>query len=200
MKKLLVGLVLLVALLALVVELVAPQLAASSIEDHVRNQTEGVVGVSAEVGPFPVVTRLLATERVQRLAVTLDEVAAQQLTFSSVRIELRGVELDRNELLDGNVRVRGMQGGQATATVDANALTEALGVPVRVEDDQLFVEVAGTEIEVPVGTEGDPLGIPAGLSDIALPDVVSCTDVTTAVANGRVELSCALQDVPSILS
>lgn len=200
MKKLFVGLVLLVVLLALAVELVAPQLAASSIEDHVRSQTEGVVGVSADVGPFPVVTRLLATERVQRLSVTLDEVAAQQLTFTSVQLELRGVELDRNELLDGNVRVRGMQGGRATAHLDGNALTEALGVPVRVEDDRLFTEVAGQEIEVPLATQDGELALPAELPDIVLPDLVTCTDVTTAVEDDRIELSCTLQDVPFILT
>lgn len=198
MKKLLIGLVLLLALAALGVELIAPQLAASSIEDHVRTQTEGVVGVSADVGPFPVVTRLLATERVGRLGVTLDEVAAQQLTFTSVRLELTGVELDRNELLDGNVRVRGMQGGQATAVLDVNALTDALGVPVRVEDGRLFTEVAGTEVEVPLD-EGGALSLP-GLSAIALPDLVSCTDVTAVVEDDRVQLSCTLHDIPFVLS
>lgn len=198
MKKLLTGVVLLLVLAALGVELVAPQLAASSIEDHVRAQTEGVVGVSADVGPFPVVTRLLATGRVQRLRVTLDEVAAQQLTFTSVRLELAGVELDRNELANGNVRVRGMQGGQATAVLDVDALADALGVPVRVEDDRLFAEVAGTEIEVPLG-QANTRALP-GLPDIALPDLVSCTDVTTVVEDDRVQLSCTLQDVPIILS
>lgn len=200
MKKLLIGLVLLVALAALGVELVAPQLAASSIEDHVRAQTEGAVGVSADVGPFPVVTRLLATERVQRLGVTLDEVAAQQLTFASVRLELRGVELDRNELLNGNVRVRGMQDGQATAVLDTNALTDALGVPVRIEDGRLVAEVAGTEIAVPLESQGRTLGLPSGLPDIALPDLVTCTDVSTVVEDDRIELSCTLQEIPSILS
>lgn len=198
MKKLLIGLVLLLALAGLGVELVAPQLAASSIEDHVSAQTEGVVGVSADVGPFPVVTRLLVTERVGRLGVTLDEVAAQQLTFTSVRLELTGVELDRNELVAGNVRVRGMQGGQATAVLDVNALSDTLGIPVRVEDDRLFTEVAGTEVEVPLG-EGGALSLP-GLSAIALPDLVSCTDVTTVVEDDRVQLSCTLHDIPSILS
>lgn len=200
MKKLLIGLVLLVAVAAVAVELVAPQLAASSIEDHVRTQTDGVVEVSAEVGSFPVVTRLLATERVQRLAVSLEEVAAQELTFASVRLELHGVELDRDALLNGNVRVRGMRGGEATAALDANALTEALGIPVRVEDDRLFVEVAGTEVEVPLETQGRTLSLPPGLPDIILPDLLTCADVTTVVEDDRIQVSCTLDEVPPILS
>lgn len=200
MKKLLIGLVVLVGVAALVVELIAPQLAASSIEDHVRTQTDDVVGVSAEVGSFPVVTRLLATGRVQRLAVALDEVAAQQLTFASVHLELHGVELDRDALLNGDVRVRGMRGGQATAVLDGNALTEALGVPVRVEDDRVFVEVAGTEVQVPLESQGRTLALPPGLPDITLPDLLSCTDVRTALEDGRVQLSCTLEEVPFILS
>jgi len=200
MKKLLIGLLLVVAVLALVIELVAPRLAASSIEDHVRAQTQGAAGVSADVGTFPVVTRLLATERVPRLGVTLDEVAGQQLTFASVRLELRGVQLDREALLAGDVRVRGMRGGQATATLDADALSRALGAPVRIEGERVFVEAAGTEVEVPLDVGGDALTLPAGLPAITLPDVVPCTDTATTVQDGRIHLSCTLDDIPFILT
>lgn len=200
MKKLLIGLLLVVAVLALAIELIAPRLAASSIEDHVRAQTEGAAGVSADVGTFPVVTRLLATERVRRLGVTFDELAGQQLTFASVRLELRGVQLDREALLAGDVRVRGMQGGQATATLDADALSQGVGAPVRIEGERVFVEVAGTEVEVPTVIQGRALALPAGLPAITLPDLVPCTDIAAAAQDGRIQLSCTLDDVPHVLT
>lgn len=200
MKKLLIGLLVLVVFGAVGIELVAPQLAAAKIEDNVRGQTSGVGEVSADVGTFPVVTRLLATEEVPRVGLTLEEVAAQQLSFASVRFELRGVRLDRDALLGGDVRVRSMRGGQVTATLDLDDLSEALGVPVRVEDGNVIVTVAGADIEVPLALAGRQLSLPAGLGSVPLPDVVSCTAAETVVAEGRIEVSCALDDVPEILT
>lgn len=199
-KKLLVGLLLLVVVAALAVELVAPQLAASRIEEHVRGQTSGVVEVSADVGTFPVVSRLLLTERVSRLGVTLSEVAGQQLTFAAVRFDLHGVELDRNALLSGDVRVQGMRGGQATAVLDVNALSDAAGVPVRIEEGTLVAEVGGTRLELPLAVEGRALRLPGGLPAVALPDLVPCAPTETAVHGDRIELSCTLEEVPSILT
>ncbi|HVL98128.1 MAG TPA: LmeA family phospholipid-binding protein [Egibacteraceae bacterium] len=200
MKKVLVGLLLLLAVVALAIEVVAPQLAEARIEEHVQARTEGAVGVSADVGTFPVVTRLLATERLPRLAVTLDEVAGQQLTFTSVRFELRGVSLDRDALLAGNVRVRGMQSGHVTVTADAAALQEAIGAPVRLEGGSVIADVAGRQVQLPLALEGGALRLPGGLPTLALPDVVPCTTADTAVLDGRIELSCALEEVPLILT
>lgn len=200
MKKLVIGLLVLIAVGAVGVELIAPQLAAASIEENVREQTTGVAGVSADVGRFPVVIRLLATERVQRVGVTLDEVAAQQLTFTSVRFELRGVRLDRDALRRGDVRVTGMQGGQVTATLDVEALSAAFGVPVRVEDGSLIATVGGADVEVPLALEGRTLATPAGLSSLALPDLVPCASVEPVVTDDRVEVSCALDGVPAFLT
>lgn len=200
MKKLAIALVVLVALGGLAVELVAPRLAASSIEDHVSEQLAGVVGVSADVGTFPVVTRLLVTERVPRLGVTLDELAGQQLTFASVRFDLRGVELDRDALLGGDVRVRSIEGGQVTATVDVNALADAIGVPVQLEGGSLVAEVGGSRLEIPLAVEGGALRLPAGLPAVTVPDVVPCAPTETVVHDDTIELSCALESVPTFLS
>lgn len=202
MKKLLLLFVVVVLLagLGLAVELFAPRLVADAIEDHVRDQTEEGVGVSAEVGKFPVVTRLLVTGRVPRVSVTLDEVAGQELTFASVRLQLRGVELAREALIGGDVRVRGMRSGQATAMLDANALSQALGVPVRIEDERVLVEAAGTEVAVPLDFAGDTLTLPAGLPAVTLPDLLSCGEVSATVRPNRIRLTCTLDGVPPILT
>lgn len=195
MKKVLFGLVVLLAVAALAVELVAPQLASARIEERVQEQTAGALDVSAQVGPFPVVTRLLATNKVPRLSVTIDEVVGQQLPVAAVRFELDGVTLDRDALLGGDVRVRDIDRGRVTAVLDPNALTDALGVPVRIEDGALVVEIAGTEQRLPLGSEGGAL--PAGLADLPLPDIVPCAPDETATSGDRIELSCTF-DVPPV--
>ncbi|MEX0658101.1 MAG: LmeA family phospholipid-binding protein [Egibacteraceae bacterium] len=195
MKKVLFGLVVLLAVAALAVELVAPQLASARIEERVQEQTAGALGVSARVGPFPVVTRLLATNEVPRLSVTIDEVVGQQLPVAAVRFELEGVSLDRDALLGGQVRVRAIDRGRVTAVLDPNVLTDALGVPVRIEDGQLVVEIAGTRRTLPLDVQGGAVRLPAGLPDIALPDILPCAPDETATGGDRIELSCTI-DVP----
>lgn len=199
MRKLVLGLVVLLLLAVLGVELVAPRLAADAIEEHVRERTDGLVGVSAEVGTFPVVARLLATRKVSRLDVSLDEVAGQQLSFAEVRFALEGVTLDRDALLGGAVRVHDVDGGRVTAVIDVNAIAEALGVPVRLEGDTLVAEVAGSRIEVPLALEGRGLRLPAGLPPLALPELVPCAPTETEVREDRIELSCEVTGVPVIL-
>lgn len=203
MGKLLVGFVVIVAVLALAVELLAPPIVEDRIAEHVRERAQGAVGVSVDVGTFPVVTRLLATERLPRVGVTLDEVALQQLTFASVRLELRGVELDRAALLSGEVRVRSVEGGELTAAVDADALSSSLGLPVRIEGGRLFVGLEGAGIEVPLETVEGVLALPGVdaaalqlLDDRLLP---CATPPAADLAEGRLVVSCGLEGVPFVL-
>lgn len=199
MKKVLFGLVVLLAVAALAVELVAPQLASARIEERVQEQTAGVVGVSAHVGPFPVVSRLLATNEVARMSVTIDEIVGQQLPVAAVRFELEGVTLDRDALLSGEVRVREIDRGRVTAVLDPNVLTDALGVPVRIEDGALVVGIAGTEQRLPLALEGRALRLPAGLPDLVLPDILPCAPDETATSGDRIELSCTIDVPPAFL-
>lgn len=203
MGKLLVGFVVVVSVLALVVELLAPTLVEDRIAAHVQERTEGAVGVSADVGTFPVVTRLLATERLPHVGVTLEEVAVQQLTFASVRLGLRGVELDRGALLSGEVRVRSVEAGELTAALDADALSSSLGLPVRVEGERLLVGPAGAEIEVPLDAVEGVLSLP-GLDVAALQLLddrfLPCaTPPVIDLVEDRVVVSCSLEGVPFVL-
>lgn len=199
MGKLVVGIAVILALAALAVEVVAPRLAATAIEDHVRDRTTGVLGVSADVGPFPVVTRLLATDEVGRVTITLDEVAGQQLTFTWVALDLEGVRLDREALYGGDVLVRGIDRGRVTAAVDVNTLAEAIGVPVRVEGGTLVFEIAGADVPLPLAVEGRTLRLPPGLPTVVLPDAVPCAPTETAVRESRIELACTVERTPPIL-
>lgn len=201
MRKVFVGLLVVIVLLAAAVELLAPPVIEDRIEAHVRERSAGTVGVSADVGPFPVVTRLLATEKVGRLGVTLDEVAGVDVSFASVRFGLRGVALDRAALLNGNIRVRSIDAGEVTATIDVAVLSDRLGVPLRVEGDQLVVGAA--EIPVPIDVVSGLLTLPgADVGGLELIDerYLPCAAPPTAeLGEGRVLLSCTLEGVPLVL-
>lgn len=201
MRKLLLALLVLVVLLTVAVELLAPPLVEDRIAAHVRDRTAGVVGVEADVGPFPVVARLLATERIGRVGLTLEDVGGLQVEFATVRFGLRDVVLDRAALLDGDVRVRGVGAGEVTATIDTAALADTLGVPVRIESGQLVVGSA--EVPVPIDVVGDALALPG--ADVPAIDLVDDTffpcaaPPTAELAEGRVVLTCVVETVPLVL-
>lgn len=118
------------AVLWIAVELAIPPLVESRIEQRVRANTAELTTVAAEVSPFPVVSRTVVGEQVPVVGVTLREVAAQELPIATLRVELRGVRVNRDDLMRGEVRVRGIETGLIRAEITETALTDALGTSV----------------------------------------------------------------------
>lgn len=182
------ALIVLVVLAAawLAVELVAPPLAESQIAERVATSTEGVTGVDADVGTFPVVTRFLLTGEVRDVEVTLNEVARQQLEFTTVTFGLTGVELDRNAAVNGQVDIRDAEAAVLTAALAVPDLADSLGLPVELEGADLQPEVSGRQL-----TLGD--------AAVSLPsDLVPC-EPDARVEGDRVVLTCTLDEVPGLL-
>lgn len=179
MKTLLTVVVLAVAVLGGAAELVAPRLVADRVEQRVNDNLGGLAAVEAGAGTFPFVPRLLADSRVQRVTLTLRELAGQELTFGSVAVELRGIALQRQALLRGEVEVADIDSGTVTVTVEEDALA-ALGrvLPGDVDPSQLS---AGQSL---------PLGLPQELTPCT-PQVVD--------GEGGVRLSCEFEQVPGAL-
>lgn len=199
MKKFVVGPLVLVAALAVVVELVAPPLAESRLEQRARERSGQVAGVRADIDSFPMVTRLLLTERLRSLTITLDEVAGQQMTFTTVSFELQRVRLEREALLAGDVRVRDIDTGVVTAELDAGALGQALGAPVLIEPDG--ITIGGRDVPLPGAGGEDASPLPdVDLPNLPLPDELIPCEPDVEVADGRLRLSCRIDTVPFMLS
>lgn len=204
MRKLLSIIVLLAVVVWLVAEVAAPPFAEGRIEEEVRARSRVVTAASADIGTFPVVARLLATGKVPSLSVTLDEVAGQSLSFSEVRFELRGIELDRMAMFGGDVRVRDIDSGVITVTISASALGRALGgVPVGVTPEHVLVSTPAGGVEVVPTIEDSTLTLNvAGVADLSvtLPDDLLPCVPTLTLEQDRVIVACTVDSPPRLLS
>lgn len=192
-----------VVALAALVELAAPSFLEARIEERVRERTRDVAVVDAEVGSFPVVTRLLATGRIRRMTLTLDQLVRQRLTFATVRLSFEGLELDRSALLEHQqVELRDIETGMLTAELTAEALSDLVGVPVELRSGQVSFEVAGTTLTAQPEIRGRTLRLAgrrvAALSVTLPQEFASCTP-SLEVRLGRMVLSCRLEELPSLL-
>lgn len=198
----LVTIIVLAAGLGVVAELIAPSLVESRIEEQVRAESRGAARVEAEVDSFPLVTRLLVTEEVEEVEVTLVEVADVPVPLATVRFGLEGLVVDRSALLRGEVEIRDVATGLLEVEITAAQLSEALGAPVRLEPGRVTVEVGGEPLtaEVQAGPSELQLVVEGvGTESIPLPaELIDCEPMI-AVADGRIVASCRISEVPSVL-
>ena len=176
--------VIVVLALWIVVELVSIPLAEQRIEQEVARRNRDAASVQADIDSFPLVTGLLVTSEMRKLTVTLDQVARQRLTFTEVRFELKGVEVDRASLMRQQPRVDSIDEGTITGTLDLGALSEAIG---------RLPSITGGNVRV----SGRTLSIGPVSMDITR-DLFPC-DPQARVDAGRVIVSCTIHDVPEAL-
>jgi hypothetical protein len=169
---------LLVIGLWVVAELVAIPVTNNVVEREVAAHNRGAATVHASAGPFPLLTRLAVTGRVNHVAVTLDRVAGQRLRFSEIRFDVRGADIDRGALLGGNFRMRSIDSGTVTATINLPDLGIAAPIssPARVVGRTLFVGRAGFTIDS---------------------DLIPCSP-QASVSGDHIVLDCGFTSIPSI--
>lgn len=177
-RRIIGALVLLLVLAVVAVEVLAPPVIEQRVEARVRTSTASVVGVEAQLNSFPVLTRALATERVESLDVRLEEVATRQIPIAELTFGLRGVIIDRDELLRGRLRIRDIERAVLRAELREQAVGELLGVELDVSD------LAGR------------VGLPAG---VALPSELMPCAPQIAVEESVVVLTCSVDDLPGVL-
>lgn len=176
----------------------------STVSKRAQQETPPGSTVSASVGGFPFVPPLVLSGTVKRASVHLENVTAQVLVFASVDVELRGVHLDRNRLFkDHKARITKIDHGSVHAVVTADALSNALHVPVKMAGGQILLTVAGTDIAVTPAVVNNHLTLTGSLAHaftLAIPATgyVPCIS-TVAVLDQKMELSCNITDVPPAL-
>ena len=193
----LLGVVLVVAAGA---EILGPPVAERAIERRVAERLE-VQSVDARLEGFPVVPRLLATGKVARLDVDLRGLVRPELTIDTVRVRLAGIELVRGSFLDGEPRFERIDRGEVEAEITEDELEAALpGVAgLRLTPGRATVDVAGVAVDVGVSVSDGALRLDLGpLPAVSLPlptDILPCP-LDGEVLEGRVRLSCTLDEVP----
>jgi hypothetical protein len=116
--RLLRRLIILLVGLWVVVELAAVPVTGQILAHEVASRTRDATTVHASVGSFPVIARVFFMQRVSSASVTLDRVTGQRIPFSRIRFDVKGVGIDRTQLLQGKFRVTSIDSGSVAATVD----------------------------------------------------------------------------------
>ncbi|HEV2766983.1 MAG TPA: LmeA family phospholipid-binding protein [Acidimicrobiales bacterium] len=187
-------------------EVVVPPRIEQGVEDRVARQVPEAGSVDATVRSFPVVARVVGTGRMEHLVVVLDDVVRPEVRIDSVRVDVRGIEVSRQALLDGEVDLQRIDSGALMATLTEEDLEEAL--PGNIADLRLLPgraevtvvgQTVGSNVTVRDGRVVFDLG-PFGDAGVALPgqDFFPCP-LEGEVVHGAVHLFCTLDEVPPYL-
>jgi hypothetical protein len=206
MTRFLVLVVVVIAVVVVAAEVVVPPRIEEAIEERVVEEVPEAATVVSELDSFPVVARGLATGEVQRLVVTLKDVARPEVTIESVEVEVLGIEVERRALFDGKVDLTRIERGTLTAVVTEADLEEALPgdvvdltlTPGRVEAT-LAGQTVGSEVDV---TDGRVIFRLGPLPDVSVtlpgPAFFPCP-LEGEVVSGALRLTCTLDRVPDYL-
>lgn len=199
----------LVALGVLVLLLVAVDQAArlyaeNQLEARAKEAGGGSEAAVASIRSFPFLGRLLASGSVPEASVRVTGTQVGPLRLAAVEVEASGVELDRDAMLVGDVRLDGIDRGRVSVELDAAALTGALGLPVTIADEAVQVVRAGVRVRATVALdEGSLVVRVAGLPALRVPvgdtPLVPCAATAVSITDGRVRLTCELDELPAVL-
>ncbi len=193
-----------VVLLLVGVDLLVQSIAENRIEERARTAVNAEGSIEADIDSFPFLPRLLLAGSVSALQVRLEQVPTSRLQLSAVEVDLRGVEVDRDALLQGEMTVNDIDRGTLSAELDAASLSRALRVPVTVGGGEIQAKVGPARIKARpgVGRDGSLL-LRAGPVNLRLSlhrtGLLSCTATRVAVVGDVVRLSCDLDEMPPAL-
>lgn len=205
MRKLVLLLVLAAVLVvAVLVDATAETRAEEEVVVAVRNGVGEVGEVEAEIDSFPFIGRLLLQERVPTLRVRLTDIGGYGLDVAELRVVAQEIRLDRDVLLQGEVKVTGVGHVRAEAVITAAEVSRATGAEIELlADGQARVTVRGiTATANAEVADGQIRFAVAGLPAIALPlpatGLLPCAPDVEVVA-GALLASCEAERLPQIL-
>lgn len=203
--RLLVLLLVVLLIAGVASEVVVPPRIEEAIERRVAEEVPGAAVVDARLDSFPVVARGLATGEVERLVVTLEDVALPEVDIASVQVEVTGIEMGRRELLDGELDLERIERGALTAVVTEEDLEESLpgGVELSLTPGRADVAIAGRSVGSDVTVSDGQVRFELGrLPDVSValpgPEFFPCS-LGGEVVDRAVRLGCTLERVPDYL-
>ena len=190
--------------LAFGVDRVALAVAAGRLRDRVQQRVPSGT-VRASISSFPFLGRLLLTGYISKVRVNVERPVAGPLTFSSVAADLRGVTVDKSQLLrDRQVRLTGIESGTVSGEISQEQVSRAVHADVQFHSGgKAVVSFRGlVRVEATVRVSGGVLTLQAGrLPTLSLPipkaPLLPCQTSTVEVLEGRVRASCTIQRLPA---
>ena len=184
-------------------DVVARKLAEDELAARVKTAVPTAATTSAQLRSFPFLARLLVSGDVSEVDAAVGDVTVQGLRFASIAVDLHGVRVDRDQLVrDRRVVLQKIDRGRVEARVTAEALTEALGVPVSLEQGRASVTIAGRTLGAELEVENGRLVV--GVTGFSLPAIHVTAPLLPCVANARVVpgvvlLTCDFTEIPKEL-
>lgn len=193
-----------VVLLLVAIDQAARLYAESQLEARALEAGSGSATAAASIRSFPFLGRLLVSGSVPEADVRVTGTWVGPLRLAAVEVEASGVELDRDAMLAGDVRLDGIHRGRVTVELDATAITEVLDLPVTISDDVVQVARAGVPVAATVALDDGTLvvrvaGLPAVRVPVGDTPLVPCAATGVSVAGGRVRLTCEVDELPAVL-
>jgi hypothetical protein len=188
-----------VGLLA-VADVTARTVAQRELADRLRVAVPGATATAAEIHSFPFLPRLVLSGGVPQVDARVNGVTVRGLTFDVIQVDLDGVRLDRDQLIrDRRVVLEGIERGRVRAEVTADALSEAVGVPITLEDGRASVTIRGRQVGATLAVRENRLVV--GGVGVSLPGLELVAPLLPCVADadvepGRVVLTCEFTEVP----
>ena len=111
-------------------------MAEDQLRQRVVDRVQPVDGpVSAQISSFPFLGRLLASGEISQVDVAVRDLTVRGVTFASVGVRLRSVQIDRDSLLeDRRVALASIGHGTAVVEIAGDEISRLLGVTVVLED------------------------------------------------------------------
>lgn len=173
------------------------------VADRVAAEVPSAESTSARIRSFPFLPRLLATDRIDDMEVTVRGAEVRGLEFDTVRVQLHSVEIDRSSLVqDRRVVLENVRRGTVRAEVTEAAISALSPVPVHLGSGRASVMVFGQEVGASLAVRDGRLTI--GAAEVTIPalDLVApllpCVP-DAEVVPGRVVLTCVFEGLPAEL-
>ena len=202
MRKLLALVILLLVLVA--VDQGARLFAEKKLEERTEASVPAAGAVKASITSFPFLGRLAVSGSIPKVRVRAEQTTLRRVLTARVEVDLRDVELSRQSLVRGKVRLQDIDRGTVAVELDARSLRRILRLPVVVEDGRVQVTVAGRSVSASASVEGGALvlavaGLPAFNVPIGRNGLVSCTAANVVIEDDTVRLTCEVDKVPAVL-
>jgi hypothetical protein len=192
-------LLVLILVLLVAADITARVIAQKALADRVQAAVPGASSTSATIHSFPFLVGLAASGHVSEVDARVRDVTVKGLRFDSIRVDMHGVELDRDELLNRRVVLQKIDSGAVRAEVDQAALSDVLGLPVTLEDGRASVTIAGRRVGADLAVRDGRLVV--GVAGLSLPVLDLEAPLLPCVGNasivvGRVLLACDFTEIP----
>jgi hypothetical protein len=173
----------------------------SAMASRIESQLPGS-HATVRITSFPFVGRLAVDGQVPTVTAEATNVRSGDVTFSTVRLTVHDVHVDRNGLTKGQLEPLTVASGNVVADVSQASVDALTHLPVVLGPGR--VSAAGIDVPVQTSVSGDQVtvtasGLPSFTIDVPVLDILPCVD-TVQIVTGSVQLGCQFHALPSLLA